>query len=224
MAALRDSGLEQPVRDAVASGRPFLGVCIGTQMLFDDSEEAKGVPGMGVIAGSVRRLAPGVKLPQMQWNRIDVARRRRADVRRPRRPAVVLLRPLPPCGAGRSRRGRGDVRVRRRGQRRLPGRERVRHPVPPGEVGRCRTAAARQLRRGSPAPHDGTRCPSCTRPSTCGAGEWSGCAQGDFAAETVYGDDPVCDRDRRSASRGRDGSTSSISTPPAAVNHATVSW
>jgi imidazole glycerol-phosphate synthase subunit HisH len=72
MAALRQSGLEQPVRQAVASGRPFLGVCIGTQMLFADSEEAQGVPGMGVIAGSVRRLAPGVKLPQMQWNRIEV--------------------------------------------------------------------------------------------------------------------------------------------------------
>jgi imidazole glycerol-phosphate synthase subunit HisH len=72
MAAMRDSGLEQPVREAVASGRPFLGVCIGTQMLFDDSEEAKGVAGLGVIAGSVRRLAAGVKLPQMQWNRIDI--------------------------------------------------------------------------------------------------------------------------------------------------------
>jgi imidazole glycerol-phosphate synthase subunit HisH len=72
MAAMRDSGLEQPVREAVASGRPFLGVCIGTQMLFDDSEEAKGVAGLGVIAGSVRRLATGVKLPQMQWNRIDI--------------------------------------------------------------------------------------------------------------------------------------------------------
>ena len=72
MAALRDSGLEQPVRDAVASGRPFLGVCIGTQMLFDDSEEAPGVHGLCEVAGSVRRLAPGVKLPQMQWNRIDV--------------------------------------------------------------------------------------------------------------------------------------------------------
>ena len=72
MAALRDSKLEEPVREAVASGRPFLGVCIGTQMLFDDSEEAPGASGLGVVAGSVRRLAPGVKRPQMQWNRIDV--------------------------------------------------------------------------------------------------------------------------------------------------------
>jgi imidazole glycerol-phosphate synthase subunit HisH len=72
MAALRDSGLEQPVRDAVASGRPFLGVCIGTQMLFDDSEEAPGVRGLGVIPGRVTRIPPGVKHPQMQWNRIEI--------------------------------------------------------------------------------------------------------------------------------------------------------
>lgn len=72
MAALRACGLEQPVRDAAASGRPFLGVCIGTQMLFDASEEDPGGRGLGVIAGTVRRLPPGIKLPQIQWNRLDV--------------------------------------------------------------------------------------------------------------------------------------------------------
>jgi glutamine amidotransferase len=72
MDALRATGLEEPVHEAVASGRPFLGICIGTQMLFDDSEEAPGVGGLGVLAGSVRRLAPGVKHPQMQWNQVDV--------------------------------------------------------------------------------------------------------------------------------------------------------
>jgi imidazole glycerol-phosphate synthase subunit HisH len=72
MDALRATGLEDPVLDAIGSGRPFLGICIGTQMLFDDSEEAPGARGLGVIPGTVRRLAPGVKHPQMQWNQIDV--------------------------------------------------------------------------------------------------------------------------------------------------------
>jgi glutamine amidotransferase len=72
MDALRATGLEEPVRAAISSGRPFLGICIGTQLLFDDSEEAPGVAGLGVIPGSVRRLAPGVKHPQMQWNQVDV--------------------------------------------------------------------------------------------------------------------------------------------------------
>jgi glutamine amidotransferase len=72
MSALRATGLETPVLEAIGSGRPFLGICIGTQMLFDDSEEAPGVSGLGVIPGTVRRLPPGVKHPQMQWNQVDV--------------------------------------------------------------------------------------------------------------------------------------------------------
>jgi imidazole glycerol-phosphate synthase subunit HisH len=72
MDALRATGLEEPVLDAIGSGRPFLGICIGTQMLFDDSEEAPGVRGLGVIPGTVQRLPPGVKHPQMQWNQVDV--------------------------------------------------------------------------------------------------------------------------------------------------------
>ena len=58
--------------DAVASGRPFLGVCIGTQMLFERSEEDPATSGLGVIPGVVRWLPEGVKRPQMQWNRVDV--------------------------------------------------------------------------------------------------------------------------------------------------------
>jgi glutamine amidotransferase len=72
MDALRETGLEDPVRDAIESRRPFLAICIGTQMLFDDSEEAPGGRGLGVIPGTVRRLPPGVKHPQMQWNQVDV--------------------------------------------------------------------------------------------------------------------------------------------------------
>ena len=70
--ALRSRDLEAPVLDAVTSGRPFLGICIGMQMLFDASEEAPGVRGLGVVPGVVRWLPPEVKRPQMQWNRIDV--------------------------------------------------------------------------------------------------------------------------------------------------------
>jgi glutamine amidotransferase len=72
MAALRGSSLEHPVRDAVASGRPFLGICIGMQMLFDDSEEDPDARGLGVIRGTVTRIPAGAKHPQMQWNQVDV--------------------------------------------------------------------------------------------------------------------------------------------------------
>jgi len=73
--ALRDTGLEGPARDAIEAGTPFLGICIGMQMLYEGSEEDPTTPGMGVLEGRVRRLPDGVKRPQMQWNRLD----RRAD-------------------------------------------------------------------------------------------------------------------------------------------------
>lgn len=68
MSALRNVGLEAPVGDAAASGRPFLGICVGMQMLFSASEESPGSRGLDVIPGLVRWIPTTVKRPQMQWN------------------------------------------------------------------------------------------------------------------------------------------------------------
>ena len=70
MQALRDTGLEEPARRTIEAGRPFLGICIGMQMLYEGSDEDPSVGGMGVLGGKVRRLPDGVKRPQMQWNRL----------------------------------------------------------------------------------------------------------------------------------------------------------
>jgi imidazole glycerol-phosphate synthase subunit HisH len=75
MNALRGCGLERPALDAVASGRPFLGICVGMQMLFDASDENDAARGLGVIPGRVRWIPPGVKRPQMQWNRLVLSDR-----------------------------------------------------------------------------------------------------------------------------------------------------
>jgi glutamine amidotransferase len=72
MEALRAAGLDRVAADAVASGRPFLGICVGMQMLYDASEESPGVEGLGLLRGVVRLLPDGVKRPQMQWNRLDL--------------------------------------------------------------------------------------------------------------------------------------------------------
>ncbi len=72
MEALRLSELEGPARDAAASGRPFLGICVGMQMLFTKSEENEGAAGLDVIPGTVTWIPPGPKIPQMQWNRLDI--------------------------------------------------------------------------------------------------------------------------------------------------------
>jgi glutamine amidotransferase len=74
MDALRESGLEPVVHEAVDAGKPFLGVCVGMQMLFDESDESPGVRGLGVVPGAVRRLPAGVKVPHMGWNTVDVRR------------------------------------------------------------------------------------------------------------------------------------------------------
>lgn len=77
MRALKALDLIQPLKDFAASGRPLLGVCLGMQLLFDSSEEGD-MPGLGLIPGEVKRMAPianGVrrKIPHMGWNSVLIA-------------------------------------------------------------------------------------------------------------------------------------------------------
>ena len=77
MDALRAAGLEGPTHDAVGSGRPFLGICVGMQMLFTKSQENEHAAGLDVIPGTVTWIPAGpkiapMKIPQMQWNRLDI--------------------------------------------------------------------------------------------------------------------------------------------------------
>ena len=71
MAALRSAHLDDVTLAVVERGTPFLGICIGMQMLFEGSEESPGVAGLGVLPGMVRLLPEGVKRPQMQWNLLE---------------------------------------------------------------------------------------------------------------------------------------------------------
>ena len=72
MNALRDVGLEDVARDAVASGVPFLGICVGMQMLFDGSQEDPDAQGLGIIPGEVKWIPSTVQRPQMQWNQLSI--------------------------------------------------------------------------------------------------------------------------------------------------------
>ena len=71
MAALHRTGLAEQAIAAAGSGRPFLGICVGMQLLYEASEEDPGVDGLGILPGTVRRLPSGVKHPQMQWNTLQ---------------------------------------------------------------------------------------------------------------------------------------------------------
>jgi glutamine amidotransferase len=75
MDALDRTGLAEVARDAVSRDVPFLAICIGMQLLYDESEESPGRAGLGILPGVVRRLPAGVKHPQMQCNTLDVSRR-----------------------------------------------------------------------------------------------------------------------------------------------------
>jgi imidazole glycerol phosphate synthase glutamine amidotransferase subunit len=70
MKGLRERGLEQPLKDQIASGMPFLGICLGLQFLFEASEESPGCPGLGIFKGQVRRLQGDFKVPHMGWNSV----------------------------------------------------------------------------------------------------------------------------------------------------------
>src|SRR6187455_2877575 len=63
--------LRQAVLEVIRSGRPFFGICVGMQLLFESSEESPGAVGLGILPGRVRRFAarPGLKIPHMGWNR-----------------------------------------------------------------------------------------------------------------------------------------------------------
>lgn len=71
MEAVRRAGLEPLAHEAVERGVPFLGICIGMQMLFDASEESPGGTGLGILPGTVRLIPGDVKRPQMQWNLLE---------------------------------------------------------------------------------------------------------------------------------------------------------
>ena len=77
MKALRQRGFVEPLRDFAASGRPFLGICLGLQLLLDWTDEEGGAPCLGIVPGTVRRLpesngGPSLKIPHMGWNSVTL--------------------------------------------------------------------------------------------------------------------------------------------------------
>lgn len=73
MQHLRSRKLEAPIKQAINSGKPFLGICLGLQILFDSSEEGTE-PGLGIISGTVRRFCPepDITIPHMGWNELEL--------------------------------------------------------------------------------------------------------------------------------------------------------
>ncbi|MHA3775526.1 imidazole glycerol phosphate synthase subunit HisH [Verrucomicrobiota bacterium sgz303538] len=82
---LQVRGLWEPMQDWMNSGKPFLGICVGYQLLFEESEESPGVQGFGFFKGKVKKFStPGLKVPQIGWNQLQFTQ-----------PEHVLWRGLP---------------------------------------------------------------------------------------------------------------------------------
>lgn len=70
MDKIRSYGLEDVIHQIVAKGTPFLGICLGLQLMFEESDETPGVKGLGILPGKILRIpdAPDLKIPHMGWN------------------------------------------------------------------------------------------------------------------------------------------------------------
>ena len=74
MRGLRERNLIEPLREAIVQGKPFLGICLGLQALYESSEEAPGVKGLGLLRGRVARFEGVFKVPHVGWNQIEMIR------------------------------------------------------------------------------------------------------------------------------------------------------
>jgi len=72
MEKLQNLGLIDAIKEATESGKPFLGICLGLQLLFETSFEGGEVKGLGIIPGTVERFTPELKVPHMGWNALDI--------------------------------------------------------------------------------------------------------------------------------------------------------
>ena len=75
MEKIRQYGLEEVIRQVVDRGTPFLGICLGLQLLFEESEESPGAKGLGILKGKIRRIpgGEGLKIPHMGWNTLELS-------------------------------------------------------------------------------------------------------------------------------------------------------
>ncbi len=74
MERLHQYGLVDVIREAVKKGTPFLGICLGLQLLFERSDESEGVEGLGILKGEIKKIpdSPGLKIPHMGWNSLEI--------------------------------------------------------------------------------------------------------------------------------------------------------
>ncbi len=196
MERVRERGLDELIAERRAAGVPILGICLGLQLLFDSTTELGGAEGLGLLAGPVAALdAKGLKVPHIGWSPVRWERESRLVEGIESETPFYFVHSFAPAPAR-----RGPARQRRlRRPLRLRGaaRQRLRRPVPPGEVERRRPPPALQLRRDLRGRARVILYPAID----IRGGQAVRLLQGDYERETAYDADPV-DAARRWAGDG----------------------
>ena len=93
MQKLRDYKLDEVIKEVTESGKPFLGICLGLQLLFERSEETPGVEGLGILKGEILRIPDheGLKIPHMGWNSLELINQGRLFQNLPADPYVYFV-------------------------------------------------------------------------------------------------------------------------------------
>ena len=93
MEKLESFGLVELIREVVASGKPFLGICLGLQLLFEYSDEKEGCKGLSILKGGIKRIpdTPGLKVPHMGWNSLKVTPGAKLFANLPKEPYVYFV-------------------------------------------------------------------------------------------------------------------------------------
>ena len=93
MGKLREFGLDKVIYEVVEKGMPFLGICLGLQLLFERSDEAPGVKGLGILKGEILRIPAyeGLKIPHMGWNSLELKNSGRLFEGLPQNPYVYFV-------------------------------------------------------------------------------------------------------------------------------------
>lgn len=93
MGKINEYRLKNVIYDVVDAEKPFLGICLGLQLLFKTSEESPGATGLGIVDGRIRRIpdAPGLKIPQIGWNSLDINPKARLFQNLPEHPYVYFV-------------------------------------------------------------------------------------------------------------------------------------